>query len=67
MFNDPQYQARELLESVTVDGEPLVIPAIVPRLPETPGSTRLTGPKRFSKRALMVCLLKRRSPSNSLR
>ncbi|MEM6575873.1 MAG: CoA transferase [Pseudomonadota bacterium] len=45
MFNDPQYQARELLESVTVDGELLVIPAIVPRLTETPGSTRWTGPK----------------------
>ncbi|MFK7955404.1 MAG: CaiB/BaiF CoA transferase family protein [Lysobacterales bacterium] len=44
MFNDPQYQARDLLESVTVDGEKLVIPAIVPKLTETPGATRWTGP-----------------------
>lgn len=44
MFNDPQYQARQLLESVTVDGEPLVIPAIHPKLTETPGATRWTGP-----------------------
>ena len=44
IFNDPQYQARELLQQVTVDGEPLTIPAIIPRLSETPGGTDWPGP-----------------------
>ncbi len=45
IFNDPQYRARGLLQQVTVDGEPLTIPAIIPRLSETPGTTRWPGPK----------------------
>ncbi len=45
IFNDPQYRARGLLQQVTVDGEPLTIPAITPRLSETPGATRWPGPK----------------------
>ncbi|MGR9091385.1 MAG: CaiB/BaiF CoA transferase family protein [Gammaproteobacteria bacterium] len=45
IFNDPQYRARGLLQQVTVDGEPLTIPAIIPRLSETPGATRWPGPK----------------------
>jgi len=45
IFNDPQYRARGLLQQVTVDGEPLTIPAIVPLLSETPGTTRWPGPK----------------------
>ncbi|MEO0424038.1 MAG: CaiB/BaiF CoA-transferase family protein [Pseudomonadota bacterium] len=44
MFNDPQYQARELFEEVEVEGEPLHIPAMVPRLTETPGRTDWPGP-----------------------
>jgi len=44
IFNDPQYQARGLLQQVTVDGEPLTIPAIVPHLSETPGATDWPGP-----------------------
>lgn len=45
IFNDPQYQARGLLQQVTVDGEPLTIPAITPILSKTPGATRWPGPK----------------------
>lgn len=44
MFLDPQYQARELFERVEVDGEPLDIPAIAPRLSDTPGRTDWPGP-----------------------
>ena len=44
IFNDPQYEARGLLQRVTVNGEPLTIPALVPRLSETPGSTDWPGP-----------------------
>ncbi len=43
MFKDPQYQARGLFEQVTIDGEPLKIPAIVPRLGATPGRTDWPG------------------------
>lgn len=43
MFADPQYQARGLFEQVMADGEPLRIPAILPRLAETPGRTDWPG------------------------
>ncbi len=45
IFNDPQYRARGLLQEVTVDGEPLTIPAIVPHLSATPGATKWPGPR----------------------
>ncbi len=45
MFKDPQYQARGAFEEVTVDGEPLHIPSIAPRLVDTPGRTLHPGPK----------------------
>ena len=44
MFEDPQYLARELFETVSVNDSPLKIPAIVPRLSRTPGSTDFPGP-----------------------
>ena len=44
MFNDPHYQARGLFEQVEVDGEPLKIPAILPKLSETPRGTDWPGP-----------------------
>lgn len=44
MFEDPQYKARGLLQEVTINGEPLHIPAILPRLAETPGETEWPGP-----------------------
>ena len=45
MFADPQYQARDLFESVEIDGGTLQIPAIVPKLSKTPGRTDTPGPK----------------------
>ncbi|MCG8670654.1 MAG: CoA transferase [Pseudomonadales bacterium] len=44
MFNDPQYKARGMLETVEVEGESLTIPAIAPKLSVTPGSTEWPGP-----------------------
>jgi crotonobetainyl-CoA:carnitine CoA-transferase CaiB-like acyl-CoA transferase len=41
---DPHYKAREMFEEVEVDGRPLKIPAIVPKLTETPGRTDWPGP-----------------------
>ena len=43
MLADPHYQARGLFESVEIDGQPLQIPAIVPRLDTTPGRTDWPG------------------------
>ena len=43
MLNDEHFQARGLFETVEIDGEPLKIPAIVPRLSRTPGATRWPG------------------------
>lgn len=45
MFEDPHYQARGMFEEVDVNGEPLKIPAIVPKLSLTPGSTEWAGPE----------------------
>lgn len=43
MMADPQYQARGLFETVEIDGKPLKIPAIMPRLDATPGRTDWPG------------------------
>jgi crotonobetainyl-CoA:carnitine CoA-transferase CaiB-like acyl-CoA transferase len=43
MMSDPQYQARGMFEQVLIDGEPLRIPAIMPRLEGTPGRTDWPG------------------------
>jgi crotonobetainyl-CoA:carnitine CoA-transferase CaiB-like acyl-CoA transferase len=45
MASDPHFQARDLFEEVTVDGQPLKIPAIAPKLTQTPGATQWPGPK----------------------
>jgi len=44
MMRDEHFHARGLFQVVEVDGEPLRIPAIVPRLEETPGATEWPGP-----------------------
>jgi crotonobetainyl-CoA:carnitine CoA-transferase CaiB-like acyl-CoA transferase len=44
IMDDPQYQARGLFEEIDARGEPLKIPAIVPRLTRTPGRTDWPGP-----------------------
>ncbi|MEH6558500.1 MAG: CaiB/BaiF CoA-transferase family protein [Oceanicoccus sp.] len=45
MINDPHYQARGMFEQVEIDGKPLKIPAIMPKLDSTPGKTDWSGPK----------------------
>lgn len=44
MMQDPQYNERAMFETVQVDGDGLKIPALVPRLDETPGKTLWPGP-----------------------
>jgi formyl-CoA transferase len=45
MFSDPQFIARQMIESAKLpDGKDFKIPGIVPRLSETPGSTEWVGP-----------------------
>lgn len=45
IFQHPHYQARGLLESVTVNGQAVTLPSLAPRLADTPGETRWPGPK----------------------
>jgi crotonobetainyl-CoA:carnitine CoA-transferase CaiB-like acyl-CoA transferase len=44
MAVDPHFNARNLFEQVDIDGESLKVPAILPKLADTPGSTRWAGP-----------------------
>ncbi|MBI2305967.1 MAG: CoA transferase [Rhodocyclales bacterium] len=45
MFADPQFLAREMLQTVTLpDGRECRMPGIVPKLSATPGSTEWLGP-----------------------
>lgn len=46
MFEDPQFLARNMIESALLPGgKPLRIPGIVPKLSETPGETEWLGPE----------------------
>jgi len=45
MVNDAHFNARGLFENVEVNGKPLKIPAIMPKLEKTPGRTRWPGPQ----------------------
>ena len=44
MMRDPHFQARGLFQEVEIDGKPLKLPALVPRLSDTPGGTEWPGP-----------------------
>lgn len=44
MMADPHFQERGLFEQVEINGKPLKIPAIIPRLEKTPGKTEWPGP-----------------------
>lgn len=45
MLDDPQFVARNMIETHTfTDGTPLKVPAISPKLSETPGTTLWLGP-----------------------
>ena len=43
MFADPHFNARGLFEQVEINGKPLKIPAILPKLADTPGRTDWAG------------------------
>ena len=43
MMDDPHYNARGMFESIDVNGKPLKIPAIAPKLSDTPGRTDWPG------------------------
>ncbi|MDP3441064.1 MAG: CoA transferase, partial [Azonexus sp.] len=46
MFSDPQFIARQMIESAKLpDGKAFKIPGIVPKLSATPGSTEWIGPE----------------------
>ncbi len=45
MMRDPHFRARGLFEQVEVNGKRLQIPALAPRLSETPGRTDWPGPE----------------------
>lgn len=45
MFEDPHFQARELFEDVQVGEQSVTIPAMSPKLSDTPGKTRWPGPE----------------------
>jgi crotonobetainyl-CoA:carnitine CoA-transferase CaiB-like acyl-CoA transferase len=45
MFADEHFQARGLFETVESNGKPLVIPALLPKLSDTPGKTLWPGPE----------------------
>ncbi len=44
MMKDPHYNARDMFETVSVDGFELKIPAILPILTDSPGRTEWAGP-----------------------
>jgi len=45
MMNDPQFLARRMFEQHRfADGTPIKLPAVTPKLSETPGGTRWLGP-----------------------
>jgi len=44
MLEDEHYNARGLFETVESNGKPLKIPAMIPKLSDTPGETRWPGP-----------------------
>jgi formyl-CoA transferase len=46
MMQDPQFLARQMFEQhVFRDGSPVKLPAVTPKLSETPGGTRWIGPE----------------------
>jgi crotonobetainyl-CoA:carnitine CoA-transferase CaiB-like acyl-CoA transferase len=45
MINDQHFKHRGLFERVEINGEPLKIPAILPKLEQTPGATEWAGPE----------------------
>ena len=55
MFADPHYQARGLFESVEAAGRALIMPAMLPRLAESPGATDWAGPELGAHNVEVYC------------
>ena len=64
MVNDPHFNARGLFESVQINGQALKIPAILPKLDKTPGSTRWPGPELGSHNQQVLSELLGLSPAD---
>lgn len=45
MLADPHFNDRGLFEQVEINGEPLKIPGMIPKLSDTPGTTQWPGPE----------------------
>jgi len=46
MFTDPQFMARQMIQQFKLpDGQPIDLPAVTPKLSDTPGGTRWLGPE----------------------
>jgi crotonobetainyl-CoA:carnitine CoA-transferase CaiB-like acyl-CoA transferase len=45
MLADPHFNERGLFEQVEINGEPLKIPGMIPKLSDTPGETQWPGPE----------------------
>ena len=45
MVQDPHFQSRGMFESLPVNGEPRLMPAVHPKLTQTPASSRWAGPE----------------------
>src|SRR5699024_8852391 len=45
MFADAHFHERQLFETVEINGAPLQIPALIPKLASTPGRTQWPGPE----------------------
>jgi crotonobetainyl-CoA:carnitine CoA-transferase CaiB-like acyl-CoA transferase len=45
MLADPHFNDRGLFEQVEINGEPLKIPGMIPKLSDTPGDTQWPGPE----------------------
>ena len=57
MFADPHFRARNLFETVEINGEPLEIPTLLPKLEGTPGQTRWPGPDIGAHNREVLCEL----------
>ncbi len=55
MLSDEHFNARDLFESVEVNGASLKIPAILPKLDKTPGATQWPGPHLGSHNREVLC------------
>jgi len=45
MVQDPHFQSRGMFETLPVNGEDRLMPAVHPRLEQTPASSRWAGPE----------------------